>query len=90
VAIERDYRTGRFTLRELEVKHGTNNATIARKIKTDRVTDPSRWQRDLAAVVRQTTNAKLIQEMVSSEVSRGQHRACLLVRHTIGRCRAPT
>jgi hypothetical protein len=31
-AIERDYRTGRFTLRELEAKHGTNNATIARKI----------------------------------------------------------
>jgi len=29
-AIERDYRTDKFTLRELEAKHGTNNATIAR------------------------------------------------------------
>ena len=30
-AIERDYRTGKFTLRELEAKHGANNATIARR-----------------------------------------------------------
>lgn len=71
-AIERDYRTGRFTLRELEAKHGTNNATIARKIKADRETDPARWQRDLTKAVRDATNAKLMEGLVSKEISKGQ------------------
>lgn len=71
-AIERDYRTGKFTLRELEAKHGTNNATIARKIKSDRAADPTRWQQDLTKAVRQATSAKLMEELVSKEVSRGQ------------------
>lgn len=65
-AIQRDYRTGHFTLRELEAKYEVNNATIARKIKRDG------WQQDLSEAVRQATNAKLISEMVSSEVSKGQ------------------
>ena len=32
-AIERDYRTGLFSLRELEKKHGAGYADIARKAK---------------------------------------------------------
>jgi hypothetical protein len=71
-AIERDYRTGKFTLRELEVKYETDNATISRRMTADRKADPSRWQKDLTKVVRQATSAKLMAEVVSSEVSKGQ------------------
>lgn len=71
-AIERDYRTGKFTLRELELKYQTDNATISRRMTADRKADPTRWQKDLTKVVRQATNAKLMAEVVSSEVSKGQ------------------
>ena len=72
-AIERDYRTDKFTLRELAAKHTTNAATIVRRQKDDRALDPSRWQKDLGPVVRQATNALLVQQMVNNEVNRGQH-----------------
>lgn len=71
-AIERDKRTGAFTLRELEAKYGVDNATIARKIKRDRAADPTRWQEDLTEAVRQATSAKLMQATISKEVSKGQ------------------
>lgn len=73
-AIERDWRTGKFTLRELGDKHGTDPATIVRKQKRDRAKDASRWQKDLTEVVRQATNAKLINELVNKEVNEGQQR----------------
>ena len=53
-AIERDYRTGLYTLRELETKHGAVHSTIDRKAKRDG------WSKDLAKLIRQETNAKLI------------------------------
>ena len=53
-AVERDYRTGKFTLRELEHKHGAANSTIARRAAREG------WSQDLSAAVRQATNAKLI------------------------------
>jgi hypothetical protein len=65
-AIERDYRTGKFTLRELEAKHGVDNAAIARRKKK------AGWTQGLSAAVKQATNAKLIQQIVSKEVSEGQ------------------
>ena len=65
-AIERDYRTGKFTLRELEAKHGVNNAQIARKKKD------LGWTQDLSTAIRQATSAKLIEEYVSKEVSSNQ------------------
>lgn len=34
-AVERDYRTGKYTLRELEARHGANNGLIARKSKKE-------------------------------------------------------
>lgn len=71
-AVERDYRTDKFTLRELGAKHGTDHATIARKIKADRTADASRWPRDLTAAVREATNAKLMQAMVTAEITKGQ------------------
>jgi protein tyrosine/serine phosphatase len=65
-AVERDYRTGKFTLRELEAKHGVDNAQIARRKKKDG------WTQDLSSAVRQATNAMLMTEIVSKEVSDAQ------------------
>lgn len=71
-AIKRDYRPGTFTLREMAAKHETDHATIARKIKADRLVDPDAWPRDLTAAVRAATNAKLMQAMVTNTVTSGQ------------------
>lgn len=65
-AVERDYRTGSMSLRELGLKHNVDNAAIARKKKKEG------WTQDLSAAVRQATNAALIQEIVSTAVSEGQ------------------
>jgi len=59
-AIERDYRTGKYTLRELEAKHGVFNSSIARKAKE------CEWSKDLSAAIRQATNAKLDSALVST------------------------
>ena len=62
-AIERDYRTGRYTLRELEARHGVFNSSIARKAKT------RGWTQDLALAIRQATHAKLANQLVGNMVS---------------------
>jgi hypothetical protein len=67
-AVERDYRTGKFTLRELGAKHGADNGLISRKAKKDG------WTQDLSLAIKQATNAKLIEELVSKEVSNGQQK----------------
>lgn len=72
-AIERDYRTGKFTLRELEAKHGANNATIARRAAKDG------WSKDLAKAVRQATNAGLIAAAVQQESSKAQQNTATAV-----------
>lgn len=68
-AVERDYRTGKFTLRELEAKHGPSNSTIARRAAREG------WSQDLSAAVRQATNAKLIAATVQQECSTAQQSA---------------
>ncbi len=68
-AVERDYRTGRFTLRELEAKHGVNNATISRWAAKEG------WTQDLSIAIKQATNSKLIAAMVQQECSAAQHSA---------------
>ena len=65
-AVERDYRTGKFTLRELEAKHGVDNAQIARRKKAEG------WTQDLSDAVRAATNAQLMSAIVSTEVSNAQ------------------
>ena len=65
-AVERDYRTGKFTLRELEAKHGADNGLIARNAKKNG------WTQDLSIAIKQATNAKLVEELVSKEVSISQ------------------
>ena len=68
-AIERDYRTGRFTFRELETKYGVPNSTIMRRQKREG------WSADLSNAVRQATNAALIQAHVQQECSAAQQNA---------------
>lgn len=72
-AIERDYRTGTFTVRELEAKHGANNATIVRRAAR------GGWTKDLAVAVRQATNAALIQEALQQSGSAAQQSAATTV-----------
>lgn len=63
-AVERDYRTGAFTLRELGEKYGLSHAGIGQKARSEG------WQQDLSIAIRQATNAKLTAELVSNEVSK--------------------
>jgi len=67
-AVERDYRTGKYTLRELETKHGANNGLISRKAKKEG------WTQDLAIAIKQATSAKLAAQLVSKEVSKSQQK----------------
>ena len=72
-AVERDYRTGKFTLRELEEKHGAFNSSIARKAKKDG------WTQDLSRAIQQATNAKLAEALVSDIASEGAQNASATV-----------
>lgn len=65
-AVERDYRTGKFTLRELESKHGAGYAKISARAKEHG------WTKDLAAVVRKATSAALIAEVATARATEGQ------------------
>lgn len=64
-AVERDYRTAKFTQRELAEKYGVSHGAIGKRSRE------KGWQKDLAAEIRLATNAKLTQEMVASEVAKG-------------------
>ncbi len=64
-AVERDYRTGKYTLRELATKHGPSHQAIAKQAKNNG------WTQDLSAAIKQATNAKLVDELVAKEVAKG-------------------
>lgn len=64
-AVERDYRTGKFTLRELASKYGVSHQAIAKQAKT------KDWTQDLSIAIKQATNAKLVDDLVAKEVARG-------------------
>jgi hypothetical protein len=64
-AVERDYRTAKFTLRELAEKYGVSHQAIAKRSKT------YQWTQDLADQIRQATNAKLVANLVDSEIAKG-------------------
>lgn len=68
-SVERDYRTGKFTLRELADKHQANHATIGRRA------DREGWTKDLAEAIRQATNAKVIAETVKQQCDTAQQSA---------------
>lgn len=63
-ALERDYRTGKFTLRELAEKHDLSHQAIAKRAKT------KGWTQDLGEQIRQATSAKLVANLVNQEVAR--------------------
>jgi hypothetical protein len=72
-AVERDYRTGKFTLRELEAKHRAGYAKISARAKREG------WTKDLADVVRQATKAALIAEVATARATEGQSEATSVV-----------
>lgn len=59
-AVERDFRTGKFTLRELEAKHGPSYAEISRRSKREA------WTKDLRTIIKQATNAAVLRETVTN------------------------
>lgn len=67
-AVERDYRTGNFTLRELGTKHDADHGLISRKAKKDG------WTQDLAIAIKQATNAALVEQLVNTEVTKSQQK----------------
>jgi hypothetical protein len=58
-AIERDYRTGAFTDRELGAKHGLSHTAIQKRAKDHG------WQKDLKGAVKRATEAKLLNAEVA-------------------------
>ena len=58
-AVERDYRTGKFTLRELEAKHDVSYAQISRKAKQ------LCWEKDLREAIKQATDSALLHDAVT-------------------------
>lgn len=58
-AVERDYRTDKFTLRELEAQHGVSYAQISRKAKEHG------WVKDLREVIKRATDAAVLRETVT-------------------------
>ena len=72
-AVERDYRTGRFTLRELESKHGIPYATIAARAHKEC------WTRDLRKVIRQKASAALVEELAAQGAEQDTKAAAQLV-----------
>lgn len=68
-AIERDYRTGRHTLRELEAMHGASAAAVSRRAAKQG------WTRDLREVIQQATNAALIADLTATAATDAQRTA---------------
>ena len=72
-AIERDYRTGKYSLRELQAKHGADHALISRKAKKEG------WIQDLSIAIKQATNARLADSLVNAEVHESQQKVHAVV-----------
>ena len=62
-AIERDYRSGQFTDREIGQKYSISHTAIQKRAKRDG------WQKDLAGAVKAATNARLIEAEVAKVAS---------------------
>lgn len=67
-AVERDYRTGLFTFRELGEKHGADYSLISRRAKK------YEWSQDLSIAIKQATNTKLTEALVCAEVHKEQQK----------------
>lgn len=58
-AIEREYRAGQLSVREIARQHGVSAPAVVQKAKR------LGWERDLSASVREAVNAKLVKETAS-------------------------
>jgi predicted DNA-binding protein YlxM (UPF0122 family) len=63
-AIERDFRTSKFTLREIAAKYGVSHQAVSKRAKNES------WPQDLSLAIKQATNAKLVDELVAKEVAK--------------------
>jgi hypothetical protein len=70
-AVERDYRTGKFSDGELAAKYSLSRESIVRARKRAQAIDPSTWAQDLGPQVRAATNALLMKEMVADKITEG-------------------
>nr|WP_287018665.1 hypothetical protein [Halomonas sp.] len=59
--IEREYRTGRFSLAQLEARHGVNRSNISRRAKKHE------WKKDLSGKVRERTQEKITRASLPPE-----------------------
>ena len=64
-ACHRDYRTGKFTQRELADKYGVTHGAVGKKIRE------LKWEKDLTEEIRTATNARLASALVAKEVAKG-------------------
>lgn len=60
-AVERDYRTGRYSLSELSAMHGPAKSSIDKRARRDG------WEKDLSGAVRQRTREKVVRSTLSDE-----------------------
>ena len=63
-AVQRDYRTARFTNRELAKKHGVSHQAVAKQAKN------GNWTKDLGEAIKSATSARLVEELVNEEVAK--------------------
>ena len=59
--IEREFRTGRFSMTQLEKRHGVHRPTISRRAKK------GNWEKDLTERVRERTQQKITKASLSPE-----------------------
>lgn len=72
-AVERDYRTGKFTEQELADKYGATRSAVSKHKRT------KHWTKDLQTEIRQATNARLVAEMVADEVAEGSKKVANVI-----------
>ena len=63
-AVEREYRVGIKTLRQIASEHGVSNPAIVKRAKRDG------WERDLTAKIRDKAESLVSKQLVSAEVSK--------------------
>ena len=68
IAIERDWRTGKFTDIELGKKYGVSAWSIERRRSKDK-TEGREWKQDLKDAVRHATNALVIEKAVKGAIT---------------------
>jgi hypothetical protein len=71
-AMERAFRTGKFTKTELSKKFGLALTSLVRRIKLEQTKDPTRWQQDLTKDIGHAAQALLIQAGVTATVQSGK------------------